>query len=153
MIEQGSQAGRGRVTAEDFVMRLVEQPPARRRQMLDNSPRFQRLPEAQRKRILARLHQIDAMSPQEREGLLERYHLFSRLEPDKRERARELYRDWVKLPAERRRTMTRAVARLRGIEAGDRAKALESEAVTSRFSAEERALVGEIVGLAPGPAR
>ncbi|MEZ5367237.1 MAG: DUF3106 domain-containing protein [Bryobacterales bacterium] len=119
-------ARRGPPSAEDFLMRLVEMPPERRREMLANSPRFQRLPPAQRRRILDRVQQIDKMNPEERAALLERYHLFSRLPPEKRERARELYGEWSKLPAARRQMMTRAVGRLRGISLADRAAALES---------------------------
>ena len=136
---------------EDLIMRLVETPPEKRRELLDDNPRFQRLPPFQRRRILDRLKQIDEMPPQERAQLVERYHLFSRLEPAKRERARELYLEWGKLPAARRQMMTRAVGRLRGIDPGDRQAALESEAMKERFSASERKLIAEIAELAPGP--
>jgi hypothetical protein len=144
--------GRPRMAAEDFIMRLVEMPPERRRALLDNSPRFRRLPEPERRRILSRLEQIDKMPPAEREQLLERYHLFSRLDPQKRERARELYGEWVKLDPPRRRMMTRAVARLRAMEPGERAKTLESQPFADRFDENERKLIGEIASLAPGPA-
>lgn len=141
----------GGANAEDFIMRLVEQAPERRREMLDNNPRFQSLPRPQRQRILDRLKQIDEMKPEEREQLVERYHLFSRLEPEKRERARELYRQWVKIPGPRRQIMTRAVARLRRLDAAQRRAALQSGAMTDRFNQEERNLIGEIAELAPGP--
>lgn len=146
-------ARRAPPSAEDFLMRLVEMPPERRKEMLAKSPRFQRLPEAQRRRMLDRLDQIDKMKPEERAALLERYHLFSRLPEQKRERARALYAEWVKLPPQRRQMMTRAVGRLRAIAAERRAEALKSEPMTSRFNAQERKLIGEIVDLAPGPAQ
>jgi hypothetical protein len=151
IVEQPGPRRRPAMGAEDYIMRLVEMPPERRRELLNRSPRFRRLPEPERKRILARLKQIDEMPSAEREQLLERYHLFSRLPPEKRERARELYRDWTRLPAERRRMMTRAVGRLRAVDPSQRAKALESEEMTSRFDEKELALIREIVDLAPAP--
>ena len=94
IVQRPPAARRPAPNAEDFVMRLVQQPPERRREMLANNQRFQRLPRKQRQKVLDRLEQIDKMKPAERAQLIERYHLFSRLEPAKRERARELYVEW-----------------------------------------------------------
>jgi hypothetical protein len=153
IVERAGSPRRQGLAAEDLVMRLVEAPPEKRRELLDDNPRFQRLPPQQRRRILNRLKQIDEMRPDERAALVERYHLFSRLEPAKRERARELYQEWSKLPAARRQMMTRAVGRLRGIDPANRPTALESEPMKERFTEAERKLIGEIVDLAPGPGR
>ena len=152
IVPRNPQARRSAPNAEDFIMRLVQQPPERRREILAKNQRFQKLPRRQRQRILDRLKQIDEMKPQERAQLVERYNLFSRLEPAKRERARELYQDWVKIPSTRRRMMTQAVARLRRLDPARRPAALESQGFTSRFTEDERKLIGEIVEIAPGPA-
>jgi len=151
IVERKAPLRRPGPTPEDLVMRLVETPPDKRRELLDDNPRFQRLPPFQRRRILDRLKQIDEMPPEERAQLVERYHLFSRLEPARRERARELYQEWVRLPPARRQMMTRAVGRLRGMEPSARPEALESGPMKERFSATERKLIGEIAELAPGP--
>ncbi len=145
------QARRQGSGAEDFIMRLVQQPPARRKQMLANNRRFQNLPSSQRKRILARIEEIDKMQPEERAQLIERYNLFSRLAPEQRENARALYQQWVNVPASKRQLMTRAITRLRRLDPARRPAVLESPAMTQRFNDEERKLIGQIAEIAPGP--
>jgi hypothetical protein len=137
----------GPTALNDMVLRLMEMPPARRREALRNSPRLRNMPERQRAQLLGRLDQIDRMSADERELLVQRYQLFSRLKPEQQRRARTLYRDWAGLPRDRRILMTRGIQRLRRMPVAERKAALDSDAFTERFSDSELQMLQDLSNL------
>jgi len=149
--KKGPGAGR-RPDLNDTVLRLMQLPPERRREVLRSNPRLRNMPPAQRRELLQRMERIDRMSPDDRELLLQRYQLFSRLRPEQQGEARALYRRWAALPRARRALMTRGVQRLRGLPAEERMAALESKGFQDRFSQQELEMLRDLVELT-GPER
>jgi hypothetical protein len=132
-----------------FVQRLMEVAPARRREMLANNRRFQRLPTAQRRAIEARLQRFDRLPAEERELMVQRYQLFSRLNPARQSQARTAYREWSGLPRARRNRITQAVRRLRNSTPEGRLEILESERFAGLFDEEDRQIIERLLSLTP----
>lgn len=132
-----------------FVQRLMEVKPERRREMLANNRRFQRLPTAQRRAIEARLQRFDRLPANERELLVQRYQLFSRLDPSRQSQARTMYREWSQLPRARRNRITQVVRRLRNSPPENRAEILQSERFAGMFDQEDREIIDRLLGLTP----
>jgi len=132
-----------------FVQRLMEVEPDRRKELLANNRRFQRLPAAQRRAIENRLREFDKLPAERRELLIQRYQLFSSLGPNQQTQARSLFRQWTGLPRPRRTAIVQAVQRLRNAQPDARAEMLASERFTTLFDESERGLIEKLLELAP----
>ncbi len=132
-----------------FVQRLMEVEPERRKELLANNRRFQRLPAAQRRAIEDRLRQFDKLPAERRELLIQRYQLFSSLGPNQQTQARALFRQWTALPRPRRVAIVQAVRRLRNAQPDARAEIIASERFSERFDDAERELIKKLLELAP----
>jgi hypothetical protein len=132
-----------------FVQRLMEVEPDRRKELLANNRRFQRLPAAQRRAIETRLRQFDELPAERRELLIQRYQLFSSLGPNQQTQARTLFRQWTALPRPRRTAIVQAVRRLRNAQPDARAGMIASESFATLFDESDRALIEQLLELAP----
>ncbi|MDA0207127.1 MAG: DUF3106 domain-containing protein [Acidobacteria bacterium] len=132
-----------------FVQRLMEVEPDRRKELLANNRRFQRLPSAQRRAIENRLREFDKLPAERRELLIQRYQLFSRLGPNQKTQARSLFREWTALPRPRRTAIVQAVRRLRNAQPEARAEMMASERYATLFGESERDLIERLLELAP----
>lgn len=134
-----------------FIERLMQLEPTRRREMLANNRRYQRLPEAQRREIERRLEEFDKLPLARREMLIQRFQLFSRLRPEQQAEARRLYRAWSQLPRDRRLRITQAVQRLHNADPEARRHALESERFAELYDNDDRSLIEGLLSLRPEP--
>jgi hypothetical protein len=134
-----------------FVQRLMEVEPERRKEILANNRRFQRLPAAQRRAIEDRLREFDKLPAERRELLIQRYQLFSSLGPNQQTQARALFGQWTALPRPRRTAIVQAVRRLRNAQPDARAEMMASERFSTLFGDSERALIERLLELAPPP--
>lgn len=132
-----------------FVQRLMEVEPERRKELLANNRRFQRLPAAQRRAIENRLREFDKLPAERRELLIQRFQLFSSLGPNQQTQARTLFRQWNALPRPRRTAIAQAVRRLRNAQPGARAEMIASERFERLFDESERGLIEKLLELAP----
>jgi len=149
--QSGATAGRaaGANGINAFVQRLMEVEPERRKELLANNRRFQRLPAAQRRAIENRLREFDKLPAERRELLIQRYQLFSSLGPNQQTQARVLFRQWTALPRPRRTAIAQAVRRLRNAQPNARAEMMTSERFTGLFDESERDLIERLLELAP----
>ena len=148
-IVPGTRQQARRQNTNDFIQRLMQMEPQRRREFLKNNQRYQRLPKANRESIEQRLKQFDKMPAEQRELLVSRYQLFSRLRPEQQKQARGIYNQWSKMPRERRNRVSAAVRRLRQAQPEQRAQMMGSSRYMEMFDEGERGMIEQILELQP----
>ena len=131
-----------------LLERLRNMKPTERERVLRNNPRFRELSPERRAQLLERLNVLLDMNDDQRRELDQRLSVFRNLSPDQRRKARQLYENhWRVLSPNRRMAVLDEFRKLRDMSAEERGKRLDSDVYHSQFSAEERALLGELSSL------
>jgi len=146
---QGRNSGQRPPRGNQLLQRLMQMEPSQRRRFLRENQRFRQLPRQQRDRIENQLRRFDAMPAPERELLRQRFQLFSRLSPTQQGEARRIYRSWRQIPADRRRTLSGEVRRLRAASPEERGKRLESKGFAEKYEANERRILEDLMKIEP----
>ena len=127
------------------IERLSKMPPAQRERALSKLP-------PQRKAIVQdRLDRYNELSPKQREKLRNEYESFQQLPPERQEQLRRSFRQLNELPEDRRKPVRQEIVRLRGLSPDERKTRIESDRFKSKFSEEERHLLGNLAEFIPSP--
>jgi hypothetical protein len=138
--------------AGDWLRRYKDLPPNQREMMLESDADFQRLPPERQERLRERLRRFYSLPVERQQRILDRMETWEHLTPEQKDQARDLFRRLRQLPEDRRRMVAAAVGDLRQMPAEQRQQAVQSERFASKFSAQERELLGGIAQLPLAPA-
>jgi len=130
---------------QTLVERILCMAPEEQREFIRNSPEFQRLGPIQQEHIQGRAQRFSRLPPAQHENLCQRYALFGQLPPELRREARSRYAQFGRHPLPRRQAMQRELTRLLLFSSQERRQAMESESFLTRFSEEERHLLGGLI--------
>ena len=123
--------------------------PQEQENALRHEPGFSNLPADQQQRLVNRLRSLDAKTPEQRQRLIERNEMFERLSPERRQEVRGASQALGQMSPERQLAVRQAFRQLRYVPPGQREQMLNSQAYTSRFSPQERTVLGNLLSIEP----
>ena len=137
--------------AGDWLRRFREMPQDQQQKALETDPNFKNLAPQQQEKLKQRLNWFGSQPPNQQQRILERMETREHLSPDQKRQERELFQHFTALPLERRRAVHEGLRDLTALPAEQRQQMLSSPAYRSRFSDQERQMLGQALQFGTAP--
>jgi len=139
--------------AGDWLRRNRNLPYDQQLRQLQSDPTFRSLSPQQQQRLEERLHQFNSMSPEQQDRFLNHVDEYEHMPPGTRQEAQDLYRREQGLPPSRQQAVRNAVRELNSLSPEERQERLSSPEYRSRFTDNEREIIGQALVLGDRPNR
>ena len=127
--------------AGDWLRKNMNTPPAQQKQELEKSDEFKKLPPDKQQQLLNRLNRFNSMSPEQKNRVLSHMKWLEHLPPEKKKEADALHQQFHNLSVDRRQAVRRALFGMRDMNQDERQKNIDSPAMKSSFSENERQII------------
>src|SRR5579884_3098087 len=122
-------------------------------QQLQSDPAFRRLAPQQQDQMRERLQHFNSLTPEQQDRMLDRMEMREHLPPEQRQEENELARRYRGLPAGRQQAVKNAVSELSALPPQERQQQLSSPLFRSRFTDNEREIIGQALEMRPTQGR
>ncbi|HZU23721.1 MAG TPA: DUF3106 domain-containing protein [Terriglobales bacterium] len=139
--------------AGDWLRRNRNLPLNQQLQQLQSDPAFRRLAPQQQDQMRERLQHFNSLTPEQQDRMLDRMEMREHLPPEQRQEENELARRYRGLPAGRQQAVKNAVSELSALPPQERQQQLSSPLFRSRFTDNEREIIGQALEMRPTQGR
>lgn len=122
-------------------------------QQLQSDPAFRHLAPQQQDLMRQRLQRFNSLTPEQQDRMLDRMEVREHLPPEQRQEENELAQRYHGLPSGRQQAVKSAVNELRSVSPQERQQRLSSPEFRSRFTDNEREIIGQALEIRPQPSR
>lgn len=139
--------------AGDWLRRNRTMPLNQQLQQLQSDPAFRRLPPQEQDQMRQRLQRFNSLTPEQQDRVLDRMEIREHLPPEQRQEENQLARRYNGLPSGRQQAVKNALRELNSLPPQERQQRLSSPEFRSRFTDNEREIIGQAIEIRPNTGR